>query len=587
MKSLNKNLINKIAVAVTFLVMVVFFNNCKGKSEGALELQSLSPVLDSSSGGSTAPGAATGTLCEQDLKNLYARGWQTFLKTNCAICHSNGPGKGRFANSDLDIAFGDFMQVGYTKVSANAVNPTHNPPYTGVQHTQAANELKVEWLTGLQENAKCSGSNADMPTETQVQKITLKTSELATGLTKDGDKVVLSWTINSDLIRTKGAEALPNIPGGKISITVARLKNASGATYYDFSLPTIYGASVDTRIQGLFINMNGFLLGYPTTFSYVDKSVRQGSKNDITGLVSIGTLVAPKAVLPTDTVSLSFINISQVVMPPPPAVVTVNISNSKNVVVPKGTDFIDVTLSLSEAASEPVVVTLSEDTDLCGKAVTYTNSNTYFQTVGASCLKDVYDVVCPGGSCAAAAKDFGRARSIVGTTWNRFDWDYKFPLSSVIFKMGESSKTLRVFFSKDIRNEKNRVLSFGIASVLGTVQIGANKSINFIINKFSNPIPSGNVLTLSELMNEKAGILGQNCVKCHNSAKLAGGYDMTDYEWMLQKRVVIPGDVNSKMYARMHDSGNTLVKPMPFDGFLPQALVLEVERWLLDGALNN
>lgn len=565
--------------------MVLFFNNCKGKSEGALELQSLG--ADTTTGNGT--GGATGStgLCEQDLKNLYARGWQTFLKTNCAICHSNGPGKGRFANSDLDIAYADFMQIGFTKVSGNAVSPTHNPPYSGVQNTEAVNSLKVEWQTGLIENAKCTGSTADLPQETQAEKITLKTSEQVIGLNADGDKKVITWTINSDLTRVKGTDALPNIPGGKISITVTRLKNSAGATYYDFSVPTLYGASVDTRVQGIFINMNGFLLGYPTTFSYVDKSIRMGSMNDITGLLSIGTLVAPKVILPSDAVSLSFINISQIVMPPAPPPTLVNLVTGNNIVVPKGTDFIDVNIALTSAAVEPVVVTLSENTDMCGTAATYTNSNTLFKTISSTCLKSVYDTVCPGGSCVAAAKDFGRARSVVGATWNRFDWDYKFPVNSVTFSVGESTKTLRVYFSKDIRFEKNRVLSLDIASVLGSVTIGANKTTNFIINKYDNPVPAGTSLTLSELMNESAGILGQNCVKCHNSAKIAGGYDMTDYDWMIRNRVVVPNDVNSKMYVRMHDTGDTLVKPMPFDGFLPSPMVLEVERWLLNGALNN
>lgn len=569
----------KLVGTFAFFLMVFFFNNCKGKSDGALELQS-------STSQNLSSGVKTG-LCEQDLRNLYSRGWHDFLKTNCATCHSNGPGKGRFANADLNTAYEDFMQIGYTKVSSNAVSPTHNPPYSGVHNTEIVNTLKLEWLTGIKENAQCTGDSSALPVETLAEKISLKTTDMNLGLAADGDKKVLTWTINSDLTRTKGSEASPDIPGGKISITVTRLKNASGATYYDFSLPTLYGASVDTHVQGIFINMNGFLLRYPTTFSYVDKSIRKGSENDINGLLSIGTLVAPKVVLTSDFISLSFINISSIVLPPPPAPVTVNLINARNVIVPKGADFIDLTIMLSSPAQEPVVVTLAEDTDLCGKAITLINANTEFQTVSSTCLKDVYDTICPSGSCSSAAKDFGRAKSVIGATWNRFDWDYKFPVNTVTFNLGESSKSLRVYFSKDIRLEKNRLLTFDISSVVGAVAIGANKTTNFIINKYNNPIPNGGILTLTELMNESAGILGQNCAKCHNSAKLAGGYDMTAYDWMIRNRVVIPNDVNSKMYVRMHDTGDSLAKPMPFDGFLPTPMILEVERWLLNGALNN
>jgi len=574
----------KISAAAIGVVMLLFFNNCKGKSDGAIELQSLGASTSDSTTGNGGTGSG---LCEQDLKNLFDRGWHKFLQTNCAICHSNGPGKGRFANSDLNIAYTDFMAVGFTKVSNNAVSPTHNPPYSGVQNTEAVNTLKVEWQNGLTENAKCTGDTSLLPVESQADKISLKTSEQVIGLAKDGDKKVITWTINSDLTRVKGTDPLPNIPGGKIAITVTRLTNSSGATYYDFSVPTLYGASVDTRVQGIFVNLNGFLLNYPTTFSYVDKSIRQGSMNDVTGLISIGTLVAPKVILSTDTVSLSFINITQVILPPPPAPITVSLVNATTTVVPKGTDYVDVTVALSAPAAEPVVVTLTENNDLCGTAATYNNSNTLFKTISSTCLKDVYDFVCPGGSCVAAAKDFGRAKSNIGTTWNRFDWDYKFPVNSVTFNVGESSKSVRVTFSKNIRYEKNRLLTLDISSALGSVVLGAKKTANFVINKYDNPVPNDSILTFSELMDPQSGILGQNCVKCHNSATLAGGYDMTDYDWMIRNRVVIPNDITSKMYARMHDTGNSLLKPMPFDGFLPAPQVLEVERWLLNGALNN
>ncbi len=565
----------KSSLVFSFALLVLLFNNCKGNSQQALMLESSSQSSTSASDSSQGSGA-TGTLCEQDLKNLYARGWQTFLKTNCTICHSNGPGKGRFANSDLQTAFTDFQLVGYVKVSNNAINPAHNPPYTGIQHTQQVNELKLEWQKGLQNNATCTGDTSALPQESQIDKITLKTSPQAIGLAADGDKKVFTWTINSDLTRVKGADSLPNIPNGQISITATRLKNASGFTYYTFSSPTIYGAGVDTRIQGIFISVNGFLLNYPTTFSYIDKSIRSGSANDLTGLISTGSLVVPKVILPTDTVTLSFINISSVVLPAPPPPNTVNISGARTLYVTPNTGFMDITLSLTSPAVEPTIVTLSENTSTCA-----TN------TLSAMCLPEVYNMVCPNGACDPAAKDFGLARSVVGTTYNRYDWDYKILQNTVSFAYGEQTKVLRVTFSKDIRREKNRILTLSIASILGPVLIGTNEHTNFVINKYNNPVSDPNILSFSDLMNPQSGILGQNCVKCHNSKDTAGGYDMTDYQMMIDRRVLIPRDVASKMYVRMHPNPEFLAKPMPQDGFLTQSKILEVEKWLLDGAKNN
>lgn len=585
MKIRFKQTITRSTLGVLSGLLILFFNNCRGRSGEVLQIDnsSTSPSISENVGAGSG-----GTLCEQDIKNLFNRGWQSFLQTNCAICHSNGPGKGRFANKDLAIAYDDFMQVGYVKVGNNAVNSTHNPPYTGVQHTQTVNELKLEWQKGLQDYAKCTGDTSAVPEENLVESISLKTTAQEIGLEKDGDKKTLTWKLNSDLIRTKGAEALPNKVGGKISITVTRLKNAAGFTYYTFTSPILSDVEVDTRIQSIFINLNGFLLNYPTTFSRVDKSIRKGSNaNDLSGLLSTGSLVAPKVVLPTDSVSLSFVNISEVSLPPAPPPILVQIAGEKNVVIQPGAKSVEMTLSLSSPAVEPIVVTVSENTDLCGTAVVYTNSNTVFKQVATSCLPEVYSKVCPSESCASEVVTFGRARSVVGATWNRYDWDYKFSTNTVTFNVGESSKTVTIMLSSDERRESNRLLSFDIVSVLGSVNIGANKTVHYIINKFNNPLPSGDVLTFTELMSPNSGILGQNCVKCHNSSITAGGYDMTNYEMMISKKVLIPGDVASKMYVRMHPTPEFLAKPMPQDGFLTQSLILEVEKWLLDGAKNN
>ena len=576
----------KSVLGVSFAMLVLFFNNCKGSSEGALDLSS-----QSAAGGGSAAGA-TGTLCEQDIKNLYARGWHEFLKTNCTVCHASGPGKGRFANADLEVAYADFSAIGYVKVSGNAVNSSHNPPYSGVQHTQIVNELKVEWQKGLQDYATCTGTSGSAPQESQIEKITLKSVAKTIGTAADGVPIPITYDLNTEISRIKGTTPIASLPGAKFTIYVTRLKNAGGFTYYTFSRPKIYGSTVDAQVDGIFVNINGFLLNYPTTFSYVSKGIRSGSTNlalnDVSGLISTGSLVAPKVILPTDTLSVSFIDIKKVTLPPPPPPVAVNITGSRTVVVTPGSDYVDLVLSLSAPAVEPIIVTVAENNDLCGTVVTLVNSNIVLKTASASCLPEVYNTVCPADSCAAAAKEFRRARSQIGTTYNRYDWDYKFPSNSASFSLNEQTKTLRIYLSKNRRLEKNRVLSFDIATVLGTVNIGANASVTYVINKYNNPIPDPDVLTFAQLMNPQAGILGQNCVKCHNSTDNAGGYNMTDYQMMIDRRVLVPRDVSSKMYVRMHPSPEFLAKPMPQDGFLDDAQkILEVEKWILQGAYDN
>ena len=576
-------------------VLILFFNNCKRGSEAGMELQGLaSATLDPLAALPTGPTGATGTICEQEIKNLYARGWQSFLYTNCASCHANGPGKGRFANPEVNLAYSEFDLIGYPKVSSNAINPGHNSPYSGLQHIQKVADLKLEWQKGLQDYALCSNTPVYVPQQTQIEKISLKSTEQNIGLAQDGDSKVLTWTISSELTRIKGTTPAPNIPGGKFSITVTRLKNSGGYTYYTFSSPTVFGNTVDVHLEGLFINLNGILLNYASTFSYLVKDIRMGAVTGITGIISTGSLVAPKVVATSDQLSLSFIDIKQVSLPAEAAPLTINVDGAKAIIVAKNTSFLDVSITLSGPAVEPIVVTLSENSDFCGTPSTLTNSNTLFKPVSDTCLVDIKEAVCPAGVCPAAnttdfglITDFGLARSEVGSTFSRFDWDYRFPIKTVTFSSGQSNKKLRIYFSKDIRLENNRVFIVDIVSVLGSVKIGANKSQNFIITKYNNPVPNGLSLTFSRLMNPISGVLGTNCTKCHNSNDFAGKYNMSDHQLMLDNSVIIPYDVTSKMYLRTHPNAEYFGKPMPVDGFLPDTLVRPIERWILNGALNN
>ena len=582
----NKKITTLISCLLVINGLLFLFNNCQ------VNIQNENLVIEksnfSSQADQTNSNPVAETMCEQEILNLYSRGWHNFLKTNCAICHSVGPGKGKFSNLDINTSYVDFQEIGYTKIANNAVNPSHNPPYSGIQHTQTINELKVEWQKGLADFEKCSGTKIDSSTdETQFDKITLKSVAKQIGLTKDGDKKTITWDLGKDISRVKGTDPIDDLGGAQFAITITRLRNSSGATYYTFSSPTIYGSTKDIRIQGVFINLNGFLLNYPTTFSYLDKNIRKGSKNDLSGLLSTGSLVAPKVVLETDTLSISYININAIELPAEAPPLAVSIGNNSPTLISSSTGYVDIAINLNGPAIEPIVVTLTENSDLCGVATTLDNSNTLFQTLSSTCLPDINTYLCPNNNCGVNDKKIGQARSVVGANWNRYDWDYKFPNKAVTFSLGETSKTVRIFFSKDIRNEYNRFLKVSIASVLGNTQIGSKSSVSFILNKMKNPKNSSDVLTFSELMDPKSGILGLNCVKCHNSQLMAGGYDMTDYELMITRKVLIPGNVDSKMYVRIHPTPEFLAKPMPQDGFLPQALIYEVERWLMNGAHNN
>jgi hypothetical protein len=587
---MNRTYVN-VGLAGLGLVLLLGFNNCQATKDSALNLET-----DTANSLTPAEGidGVTGTLCEQDIKRSFGRSWYEFSRTNCATCHATGPGKGRFASSNINTAYDEFMLIGFDKVGKNATNPNHNPPFTGTQHFMEINSYKVEWLKNLEKYSVCSGDYSVAPTEPQIDKISISSTEKEIGLTADNQTKVISWTINNDIKRQAGKPGNdPNIPGGVFSISVGRYKNSAGATYYTFFSPTLNGQTVDVNVNGLFVSLNGLLLKYPSTFSFLNVDVRK--IQDIVGdnkstLVSGGSLVAPKYVVPGDTLSVSFIDLKQISLPPPPEPNYLNISSSNTNIIGTGETFKDITLSLTRPAEEPIVVSMSENTDLCGTNFTITNDNSpgSMKKLGTGCLPSVYAAICPGGGCSDEVLTYGRSRSNIGSTFNRFDWDHKFTNLNVTFMSGEQTKTIRIDFSTNIRKEVNRVLTMEVSSINGAGLLGPNITTHFAVRKYNNPDSTPGVQRYSELMDRRFGILGLNCVKCHNSTDNAGGYDMTNYDMMVTNGVLVPSvPTASKMYFRMNPSLGNLAKPMPLDGFRPLDQVIEIEKWILDGAKNN
>ncbi len=598
---MNKKFLNAIIYLSLGVLLLVSFNNCSGfKSSDQGNATSASTGGSSSNSGSVVGSDS----CETDLMNLYQRGYQAFLNdaNTCARCHQAGPGKGRFANSDTKIAYQDFMQIGYEKVSSNAINPAHNAPYTGVQNVTAVSELKTEWAKGLADYAVCEGKPAVTATVTDPKDlVTIETSDQATGLDLNLNPKKTSqdliWTINSDMNPLKPGITAPNAPGGKIQITVVAGKSASGETYYTFLNPKIYGATVGLHIKGIYVKINRQLLRYQTTFRYIDTLVRKGLTSGAESLISTGAFVSPGVLSSQDQISLVFELMEQAEIPDPPPPVTIKIDSALAQTSVNGQGYLDLSLKLSAASTDIIIASLGvvDDTadGTCFTGVTSTSINTNFQILGSSakCYPEVKTMVCTSG-CTANDYTVGRARSIVGTTYNRYDWDYKFSNLSLIFKPGETVQNLRIILSKDIRQEQSRLLSLKIMGISGPVVISnTNASTSIFINKLSNPTPNAAVPTFAELMDPQNGVIGKNCTSCHNSTKLAGEYDISDYELMMKNSVIVPGNpLASKMYYRLNP--NTVIngvklRQMPFDAPLQVDDQRAIEKWILDGAKNN
>jgi mono/diheme cytochrome c family protein len=115
-------------------------------------------------------------------------------------------------------------------------------------------------------------------------------------------------------------------------------------------------------------------------------------------------------------------------------------------------------------------------------------------------------------------------------------------------------------------------------------------AIIVVFDKISKPTPVAGSIRFQDLMAPGTGILVTNCIKCHNSDKHEGGYDITNYEEMIANSVLVPGSTSSKMYQRISPSDPQYMNlsPMPLQpGAISTDEVRSIKQWIEEGALNN
>ncbi len=578
------------------------FNNCS-PDENFKGKNSSSSLSNASTSASLSEGVSCNgaSACEDQLMRFYGGGYQQFLVQNCSTCHAAGPGKGQFANNNLCTSYSDFMQTGYTKVSNNAVSDAHNPPYSGPQHIQTINDLRLTWVKALAEYDICNGGTGSVANNMSLEdraQFSLGTQVIPS--LRDNEEKRLEF----DLVQVISLKSLPvpNLPGARFSVMIKKEVKGAVKTYVVHS-PRIFNSSQDVRIKGLFIKINGRFIQYSTNFRYLDTSIPKNTlETSNSSLLSTGALVIAGAMTTSDQVGFEVELLEPTVIPPPPPPVQLAI-NAPNAILANGSGFVDIEVTLNRPALEVVSFSISAlGTPICG-----TGTETIPVSVNNStCMPDVYNLICPNGSCAPNVLAFTQARSVTGTPFNRFNWDYKFDNISMVFAIGETSKMIRVNLSKDIRYESNKLLSVQIQAGLGNIVLGKSMT-QIVFNKQKNPIPGPTETTYSMLMNPSNGILKINCNSCHNSdqALQQGGFDIADYELMVNRGVLQPGQdfrtINpvtgvvtktyaSKIFKRMNvqDPSNLGLTPMPRDGYLDyDTEISTVEKWILSGAKNN
>lgn len=543
------------------LILILNYNNC---SSSKMDYEK-NPIRNSS-----LSSLQSIDICSQTESEVFAQGYHTFLKTTCNTCHVSGPGKGAFAHPDANLAFNSFQTLGVEKISSMAVNDSHKYPYTGSQNIETVNNYKTQWNTFQIERTKCGNSslpsnptNSNELPEFTPQFITQKkviptiTGTPAT-ISVNGTNVsiiqynTVSVTFNLDTeLSSLSNKAVPLTSGGTLKVSITGFSTASGATGYIVEMPTLKTNTSSLHIKGLHPILNGRPVSYAYTFQHIDQNIYKLSEVMLSG----GSMLILGPLINGDQISFSIGDLEVIDMnaPPLPPEVQFSITN---------TTILNSNLGFSNPYS--LVVTRSGET-----------SNPV--TVSIEATGDETKPNIARGSLDSTGR-------------RRFNWDYQFLSSKTIsFLPGETTKNIEIVFSDDLRDEPDKTLTLKLGDPFGAT-LGANSTIVISIPDYNAP-PLLNEVTFTNLMSV-GGILEMNCVRCHNSIEKQGGYDMTNYQEMVTKGVIVPGDSianNHKMFRRMNpdtpEAGT--ITPMPLDDYLSQDLRDAVESWIISGAKNN
>jgi hypothetical protein len=570
-------------VSFILFLLMAGFNNCSTGFD-----TNMSSNESASLSGATVGGGTGGGLCEESLLGLYGRGYYKFVREKCISCHATDSDKPQFASPDINWAYKVFMDKGYTRVSDNAINIGHQAGFTGPQNIQPINELRLEWQQGLKEYNQCqgvaTGSNTAIDPATL---LSLETSRLQLPVLALDKQERISWDLTTQLTKITPEAVIPTIPGAKLSILITRQQTAGGEDYYTLTKPMIFGSSVDIKIKTMYVYINGRPLKYPTTFKFLSAAIRAGSKEDVTGLLSTGGLTAPGTISSQDYISLAFEKLEDTKLPAPKPPILANLTGPLVRFVNSASGTLDFEVALSDIPDEPVTLTVSEE----GSAMCGAGADDFVipsANPGTNCLPEVFQAMGSQGMATPEHLKLGRARSVVGNEYNRYDWDYRYSVNSMTLAGVDTKRAFSIEFSNDIRREENRVLRLKLNIASSSALPGTQDLIYVVIRRQDNPVPAPGEVTFTQLMSSK-GVLQRNCVGCHNSRDRNGQYDMTDYNLMLARKVLIPGSNRSEMYVRMNEMDRVASgkASMPIIGSLPYEYIEPVSEWILNGAKNN
>ncbi|MCB0349851.1 MAG: hypothetical protein KDD38_01630 [Bdellovibrionales bacterium] len=564
---------NSIILVVVSTLLLFNYNNCSSKhDESSL-----------GSAGANISGGEYWTCADQlDDMSLFGRTYHSFLMNNCAACHSGGgPGPSAFASSGINLAFNSFNAIGFSTVNMRAQDG--HSPSSGPQNTAPINDLTSRYIDGLKtiETCKTQGGTDLGQNQDDDTRLKLVSKAISPNLTRP---VTVTWNLANDSLPLAGFDKSKFT---KITLTVdVQLFQKPGIINYIVSNPRINSNSQDVRIESLLFKINGYSTPAQRAFYLLDKNIRAwnsshpdfgkpGSSFEYQArLISGGSLVMLGDVHSTDVISVSIGSLEAITLPPPDLGPAIRFGQT-TMQVNENYQIVSIPLVLSKPATETssAEIVFGEDTTIKDECCRTTRNDDGVQIKVRHFDRDIQDFDLDSNLKLNSRINFNAA----GTPGRYL----------ISFREGDTTANLRIKIVSDSRDELNEVLHLKIDPLRLNNITSATTNQEFRLTIVDNDNPyNGNAETYTDLLSD-GGLLADQCLRCHNSVLNRGGYDITHYELMVIRNILIPGSPNSSLMFRRMDANTPGLLPMPLTGLLDPLDRSRVSSWIQLGAPNN
>ena len=274
-------------VGIGAAVLLLAFNNC---GEGFVAER-----MGSSFGGMALFSRAPGQTCEDALLSVYRSSFHPFLNQTCNGCHISGPGIGSFASADAKTSYDAFSSAGAAKISSQAINEAHKPPFTGAVNAGRVKELNSTWASAQTSYVSCLAQSGASPGGSYVVRAAGKPVPAGLGVT---NFVRMEWDLE-----TTSSSKVPLIAGIDI-----RLGAVGGITRgYEYRNPTLRLKSMAAgsyQARALNIYVNNEMQTEVTTYTTVDATI--SALTDLNLSLGSANAFNTRAVAATDLIGLEF-----------------------------------------------------------------------------------------------------------------------------------------------------------------------------------------------------------------------------------------------------------------------------------------